>query len=165
MRLIDADAFWAQFEEGENKLSLMKSIFPPEIIDVTLKIYAELKERLDSMPSFEPQSQWVPISERLPEPDTYVLLSFENCSLADIGRYERDETGGAFIQVMKTGRMHRLVFLLMPGCHCLNRGRKWKNNGLPVLRLRIKMCQDIGTKRRKDQNETMSWMWANSLYE
>ena len=96
MRLIDADAFWAQFEEGENKLSFMKSIFPPEIIDVTLKIYAELKERLDSMPAFEPQTQWVPISERLPDPDTYVLLSFENFSLADIGRYERDEAGGAF---------------------------------------------------------------------
>lgn len=40
---------------------------------------------------------WIPCTERLPETDDYILLSFENFSIADIGRYENDEEGnGAF---------------------------------------------------------------------
>lgn len=40
---------------------------------------------------------WIPCSERLPENDTYILLSFENFSVPCIGRYEVDEdNGGAF---------------------------------------------------------------------
>lgn len=37
---------------------------------------------------------WIPISERLPDPDEYILLSFENYTMAAIGRYERNEDGG-----------------------------------------------------------------------
>ena len=40
---------------------------------------------------------WIPVSERLPEPDQYILVSFSNFSLPDIGRYEQDADGnGAF---------------------------------------------------------------------
>lgn len=38
-------------------------------------------------------SQWIPITERLPECDDYILISFENFSLPDIGRYEVDSEG------------------------------------------------------------------------
>jgi hypothetical protein len=42
-------------------------------------------------------SEWIPIAEKLPEPGEYILLSFENFTMADIGRYEKDEDGsGAF---------------------------------------------------------------------
>ena len=37
---------------------------------------------------------WIPISERLPDPDEYILLSFENYTMAAIVRYERNEDGG-----------------------------------------------------------------------
>lgn len=37
---------------------------------------------------------WIPITERLPETDDYILISFDNSSLPDIGRYEVDEDGG-----------------------------------------------------------------------
>lgn len=36
---------------------------------------------------------WIPISERLPDSDEYILLSFENYTMAAIGRYERNEDG------------------------------------------------------------------------
>lgn len=36
---------------------------------------------------------WIPISERLPDPDEYILLSFENFTMAAIGRYEKQEDG------------------------------------------------------------------------
>ena len=39
---------------------------------------------------------WIPISERLPEDESYILVSFENFTLPDIARYEEDEEGGAF---------------------------------------------------------------------
>lgn len=39
-------------------------------------------------------NRWIPVTEGLPEPGEYILLSFENFTLADIGRYEKDEGGG-----------------------------------------------------------------------
>lgn len=39
---------------------------------------------------------WIPVKERLPEDDKYILLSFENFSLPMVGRYDTDAEGGAF---------------------------------------------------------------------
>lgn len=44
----------------------------------------------------ERKSGWIPISERLPDTDEYVLLSFENYTMAAIGRYEENDEGGTF---------------------------------------------------------------------
>ena len=43
------------------------------------------------------ESGWIPVMERLPENDDYVLLSFENSSRSSVGRYVGDEElGGAW---------------------------------------------------------------------
>lgn len=39
---------------------------------------------------------WIPVEEELPETDKYILLSFSNFSIPCVGRYEENETGGAF---------------------------------------------------------------------
>ena len=40
---------------------------------------------------------WIPVTERLPVDDKYIMISFENFTLPDIGRYEADKDGnGAF---------------------------------------------------------------------
>ncbi len=39
---------------------------------------------------------WIPVTEQLPDDDRYILLSFENFSVPLVGRYEKDEKGGAF---------------------------------------------------------------------
>lgn len=40
---------------------------------------------------------WIPITERLPETDDYILISFENFNVPQVGRYEADEdVGGEF---------------------------------------------------------------------
>ena len=36
---------------------------------------------------------WIPIAERLPETDDYILISFENFNVPQVGRYEADEDG------------------------------------------------------------------------
>lgn len=39
---------------------------------------------------------WIPVSERFPETDKYILLSFSKFSIPCVGRYNEDENGGAF---------------------------------------------------------------------
>lgn len=50
----------------------------------------------DEVRGMAERTEWIPIEEALPEPGKYVLVSFSNFSLPDIGRYEEDEQGGAF---------------------------------------------------------------------
>lgn len=40
--------------------------------------------------------KWIPCSERLPEEEEYILLSFANCTGLDIGRYENDGENDKF---------------------------------------------------------------------
>ena len=37
------------------------------------------------------ETQWIPISERLPEDESYILVSFENSTMPDIARYEEND--------------------------------------------------------------------------
>lgn len=39
---------------------------------------------------------WIPVEERLPEDNHFILLSFVNFDLPMIGRYETGQEGGAF---------------------------------------------------------------------
>ena len=41
-------------------------------------------------------SRWIPIAEKHPPNDTYILVSFENFGMSHIARYEEDESGGVF---------------------------------------------------------------------
>lgn len=47
------------------------------------------------------ETQWIPISERLPEEEEYILLSFANYTGLDIGRYEKDGENDNFYPVDK----------------------------------------------------------------
>ena len=41
--------------------------------------------------------RWIPVTEKLPEPETYILVSFDNFTLPDIATYRVDDDGsGAF---------------------------------------------------------------------
>ncbi len=43
------------------------------------------------------EQRWIPVAERLPKSEEYILLSFDNFSLPMVGRYEENETdGGSF---------------------------------------------------------------------
>ena len=46
--------------------------------------------RLEDAEDTNVLSRWIPISERLPEEEEYILLSFANYTGLDIGRYEKD---------------------------------------------------------------------------
>jgi len=57
-------------------------------------IHCSNKEDQEQTVKFIEDSNWVPVEERLPETDDYILISFDNTSIIDIGRYEKDEDGG-----------------------------------------------------------------------
>ena len=40
--------------------------------------------------------KWIPCSEKLPEDESYILVSFENATMPDIVRYEDNDEGGTF---------------------------------------------------------------------
>ena len=60
-----------------------------------LEAYEETKIFIETIRE-DYNNGWIPCSERLPENDNYILLSFENFSIPIVGRYEEDENGGAF---------------------------------------------------------------------
>ena len=66
----------------------MEMMYAGKVLGIT-----EVRKIIESQPKV---GDWIPCSERLPENDNYILLSFENFSLPLVGRYEKDENGGAF---------------------------------------------------------------------
>lgn len=52
--------------------------------------------RLEDAEDTNVLSRWIPISERLPEEEEYILLSFANYTGLDIGRYENDGENDKF---------------------------------------------------------------------
>ena len=56
--------------------------------------YVELIDELqEAIEQDEKENGWIPVSERFPETDDYILLSFANYSIPIIGRCERDKDG------------------------------------------------------------------------
>jgi len=41
-------------------------------------------------------NRWIPVEEKYPDTKDYILLSFDNFNVPQIGRWEEDENGGAF---------------------------------------------------------------------
>lgn len=111
MRLIDVDAEIRKIEE-EIKRSYRaidrwrsggmpgSSLYDiePKVERIERNIMECRKEirMLRSYATVADKPQWIPISERLPEDESYILVSFENYTMSDIARYEENDEGGTF---------------------------------------------------------------------
>ena len=62
----------------------------------TKENFEYLKDAVEYYRNKEETSKWIPCSERLPEDESYILVSFENSTMADIARYEKNDEGGTF---------------------------------------------------------------------
>ena len=51
----------------------------------------ELVDRLAMYEDQEEKGRWIPISEQLPEDESYIIVSFENATMPDIARYEEND--------------------------------------------------------------------------
>lgn len=59
----------------------------------------ELVDRLAMYEDWEENDdfgKWILCSEKLPEDESYILVSFENTTMPDIARYEENDEGGTF---------------------------------------------------------------------
>ena len=91
MRPIDADALRASFksEIGEHFCEF----------GGWCSVFKDALRIIDKTPTIDPERlrpRWIPVAERIPDSDRYVLLSFKNYSLPLVGRCETDEEGSAF---------------------------------------------------------------------
>lgn len=68
-----------------NRLATIPAL--PEANELKAEVYKVIQQ-------METVDKWIPIDERFPEPGKYVLLSFANFTLAEVGRYEVDDDGG-----------------------------------------------------------------------
>ena len=76
--------------------------------DIVKFCYDSMEHVLDRLPQYRTDnvyedakdtnvpSKWIPITERTPEDESYILVSFENATMVDIARYEEDDEGGGF---------------------------------------------------------------------
>ncbi len=64
--------------------------------DIVIHCESE-KDQNDARLALKNARRWIPVTERLPEPETYILVSFDNFTLPDIATYRVDDDGsGAF---------------------------------------------------------------------
>ena len=75
-----------QYKAEIEKKSQYKHGLPGSALDIVNTLLNDLEQD-------EKENGWIPVSERLPETDDYILLSFANYSIPIIGRCERDKDG------------------------------------------------------------------------
>lgn len=70
-----------------------------DMFDTLLRKVQLLSFKVHECREIAAKSQWIPVSERLPDPDKHILVSFENFSLPMIGRYTVDDDDGGTFRV------------------------------------------------------------------
>ena len=65
---------------------------------VYVKVIQDMIEQLqDDIEQDEKENGWIPVGERMPDPDKYIAILLDNCDIPAIGRYTvGDEGGGTF---------------------------------------------------------------------
>lgn len=67
---------------------------------ITTRDFLEMIEQLqEDLKQDEKENGWIPVSERLPDPDKCILVSFFNSSIPMIGRYTVDDNDGGTFRV------------------------------------------------------------------
>lgn len=80
---------WAMADLRERLKDYEDAGLTPEQLKAVNEEYKELSKEATKY-------RWIPVTERLPDDDEYILVSFSNYPNHDIGRYEWGEEGGAF---------------------------------------------------------------------
>lgn len=103
--------------------------------EIVCNTEAEFKKINEAMRQYQ---GWIDINDRLPNPEEWVLVSFENFTRPDIGRYEADSDGsGAFYPGDEDASYASFGILLMPGCHCRKHtGERRQNHDYQICKIR-----------------------------
>lgn len=81
-----------QYKLDLEKQTQYKQGLPGSALDIVNTLLADLEED-------EKENGWIPVGERMPDPDKHILVSFFNFSLPMIGRYTVDDDDGGTFRV------------------------------------------------------------------
>lgn len=81
---VEGEFFRAKSQDGKTSVIVKRSMNFPKFAEQSTIYYSSAKRK----------SAWIPITEKAPDGNNYVLLSYENFTLPDIGRYEIAPDGG-----------------------------------------------------------------------
>lgn len=92
---------WLTEVEEEIRKEKMKDCQPDRYDDGLMAAIGIVREYIDKMSRIDDaegkaDQSWIPCSERFPDDDRYILVSFENSTMPDIARYEENDEGGTF---------------------------------------------------------------------
>ena len=91
--------------EGYDKKDNLEFLYREPLTNLSKEYWEhkQVAEYLEELMKYRQMSEqgkileWIPVEEQLPDPDRYILVSFENFSMAMVGRYTvDDDDGGAF---------------------------------------------------------------------
>ena len=77
----------------------MKKLVDDHQMVLASDVLEMIEELQGDLEQDEKENGWIPVSERLPETDDYILLSFANYSISLVGRCERDKDGSGIFYV------------------------------------------------------------------
>ena len=98
-----------QYKQELQKQTMYKEGLPGSSLDIVNSLLDDLEED-------EKENGWIPVAERLPETDDYILVSFSNCTLSDIGRYKADKR--LFLEIPERRRKKLCIIWII--CQCLD---------------------------------------------
>lgn len=99
MRLIDGDA-------------LIKAIIRKEPFnDCARVVIAECVEEVRHAPTVEPEPKWIPVRERLPEDEQFVLVTYKTTDRIHVCQYHEDGSRNQWYSLNDMCRAHNNVVL------------------------------------------------------
>ena len=88
------NAFEKILSEIDNGIKTIKPLMKGDTRQIAESQIIGLEEARKIVEKYKGNTGWIPVEQRLPENDDFILLSFDNFSIPMIGRYEELEDGG-----------------------------------------------------------------------
>ena len=98
------NAFEKILSEIDNGIKTIEPLMKGETRQIAESQIIGLEEAKKIVEKYKGNTGWIPVEQRLPETDDYILLSFANVSLPQIGRYEETDDGGGAFYIRDNGK-------------------------------------------------------------
>ena len=88
------DVFEKILSEIDKGIKTIEPLMKGETRQIAESQIIGLEEARKIVEKYKDDTGWIPVEQRFPDDDDFILLSFDNFSIPMIGRYEELEDGG-----------------------------------------------------------------------
>ena len=81
-----------QYKDEYSKYGKYDGLYVADVLEM-------LEQLKDDLEQDEKENGWIPVGERMPDPDNYIAILLDNCDIPAIGRYTVDDEGGGTFRV------------------------------------------------------------------